>query len=256
MFRKVWLKPLAATAVVGAPAYFIYKHYRPQTFDLPFRVKNSEGKIEMTTKRFTLLPLTVLEARLHENAVSEVTTRPNGITWRYTTSNLASNDPIEDAHANQIVERDPDDPSAPGDYLFFAVMDGHSGTETSKLLSRILIKGVATELASLVSKSATSVPSFSLLNPFKSTFSSSPLQQFMDGDPKHVSRTIEEAFTKLDDELIQTPLRILANSMDQEAFKTKVIPDLSKHPLALTAMRPAIAGKCFLVYNLRFTHRS
>jgi pyruvate dehydrogenase phosphatase len=200
----------------------------------------------MTVKRYTLLPLKELEARLHENAVSETTTRPNGITWKYTTSNLASNDPIEDAHANQIIERDPDDPSAPGDYLFFAVMDGHGGKETSNLLSRILIKGVAMELANLVSKSAMSASSLGLMNSFKSIFSPPPLQQFLDGDPKHVSRAIEEAFTKLDNELLQTPLRILANSMDQEAFKTQTIPDLSKHPLALPSMLPAVSGKFFL----------
>jgi pyruvate dehydrogenase phosphatase len=241
MLRRVW-KPLVAAAVVGAPAYIVYKIYRlPQTFDLPVRVKNSDGKVEMTTKRFTLLPLKELEARLHENAVSETTTRPNGITWKHTTSSLASNDPIEDAHANQIIERDPEDPSAPGDYLFFAVMDGHGGTETSKLLSRILIKGVAMELATLASKSTTSPSSLSL----KSIFSPQPFQKNL-GDPKYASRAIEEAFTKLDNELLQTPLRILANSMDQDAFKTKTIPDLSKHPLALTAMRPAVAGKCFL----------
>lgn len=245
MWRQVW-KPLTATVIVGAPTYIIYKtYYKNPTFDLPVRVKNLEGKAEMTTKRFPLLPLKELEARLHEHAVSETTTRPNGIVWKYTTSNLASNDPIEDAHANQIVERDPDDPSAPGDYLFFAVMDGHSGTETSKLLSRILIKGVAMELANLVVKSVATPPSSSLMNRLKSFVSSPPLQSSVDGDPKLVSRAIEDAFTKLDAELLQTPLRILANSMDQEAFKTKTIPDLSKHPLALTAMRPAVAGRLF-----------
>ena len=242
MLRQLW-KPLSATVIVGGPAYIIYKtYYQSQTFDVPVRVKNLQGKVEMTTKRFPLLPLKELEARLHEHAVSETTTRPNGIMWKYTTSNLASNDPIEDAHANQIVERDPDDPSAPGDYLFFAVMDGHSGAETSKLLSRILIKGVAMELGNLVAKS---VPSSSLMNALKSFVTPPPLHQARDGDPKLVSRAIEDAFTKLDTELLQTPLRILANSMDQEAFKAKTIPDLSNHPLALTAMRPAVAGKSF-----------
>jgi len=228
----------------------------PQTFDLPIRVKNSEGKVEVITKKYTLLPLKELEARLHENAVSETTTRPNGITWKYTTSNLASNNPIEDAHSNQIIERDPNDPSAPGDYLFFAVMDGHSGTETSSLLSRILIKGVAMELANLVSKSATSTSSLGITNSFKSIFSQPPLKQSLDGNPNHVSRAIEEAFTKLDNELLQTPLRILANSMDQEAFKTKTIPDLSNHPLALTVMRPAVAGKFFFASGLHSAYYS
>jgi len=241
MFRRAW-KPIAATVVIGVPAYILFERYgQSQTFQLPVRVKNASGKSEMTFKRFSLLPLKELEARLHENAVSETTTRPNGITWRYTTANLASNDPIEDAHANQIVERDAEDPSAPGDYLFFAVMDGHSGPDTSKLLSRILIKGVAIELANLLSNPGSS-PSPGLGSRIKSIFAASPIQTCLDSDPSRVSQAIEQAFTKLDQELVQTPLRILANSMGQEDFKKKTIPDLSKHPLALTAMRPAISG--------------
>jgi len=241
MLRRAW-KPIAASVVIGVPAYILFDRYsQSQTFQLPVRVKNTSGKSEMTVKRFSLLPLKELEVRLHENAVSETTTRPNGITWGYTTANLASNDPIEDAHANQIVERDADDPSAPGDYLFFAVMDGHSGSDTSKLLSRILIKGVAIELANLVSKPGTS-PSPGLGSRIKSILTASPMQTCFDSDPSRVSQAIEQAFTKLDTELLQTPLRILANSMGHEDFKENTIPDLSKHPLALTVMRPAISG--------------
>ena len=182
-------------------------------------------------------------SRICQNAVSETTTRPDGLRWRYTTASLASNNPIEDAHASQIIERDNSDPSAPGDYLFFAVMDGHGGFDTSRLLSKILIKGVALELANLVSNPG-AVPPLGLMNRVKSLFGSTPpIKGPLSSNQTQVSQAIELAFTKLDAELIQTPLRVLANSLDQEAYKTKTIPDLSKHPLALTVMQPAISGK-------------
>lgn len=240
MLRRVW-KPVTATALVGTPAYFAYNYFnQPPTFDLPVRVKGANGRSEVTTKKITLLPLKDLEARVHKNAVTETKTRPDGILWKYTTANLASNDPIEDAHANQVVERDAEDPSAPGDYLFFAVMDGHGGTETSKLLSRVLIKGVALELSNLISNTT-----ISPANRFTSFFQASSSRTSLDANLSRVSKAIEQAFEKIDQELLATPLRILANSMDPEDFKAKTIPDLSKHPLALIVTRPAISGTIF-----------
>ena len=243
MLQRAW-KPVAGTAIVGASAYAYYRYSnRPQTFELPVRVKGPTGKSEMTTRTIPLLPLHELETRIHENAVSETKTRPDGITWTHTTATLASNDPIEDANASQIVERDASDPSSPGDYLFFAVMDGHGGYDTSRLLSKVLIRGVALELSNLVKDpKATSQPG--LGNRLSSLFYwSSPAQSSSSPSPSRVSQAIEQAFTKLDTELLNTPLRILANNMDQKAWQEKTIPDLSQHPLALTAMRPAISGK-------------
>jgi len=243
MLQRAW-KPVAGTAIVGASAYAYYRYSnRPQTFELPVRVKGPTGKSEMTTRTIPLLPLHELETRIHENAVSETKTRPDGITWTHTTATLASNDPIEDANASQIVERDASDPSSPGDYIFFAVMDGHGGYDTSRLLSKVLIRGVALELSNLVKDpKATSQPG--LGNRLSSLFYwSSPAQSSSSPSPSRVSQAIEQAFTKLDTELLNTPLRILANNMDQKAWQEKTIPDLSQHPLALTAMRPAISGK-------------
>ena len=244
MLRRVW-KPITATLVIGGPTYFIYRSYREsQTFSLPIKTRGADGKIEMSTRTLPLLPLKEVEARIQQNAVSDTRTRPNGILWKYTTAFLASNDPIEDANSNQIVERDASDPSAPGDYLFFAVMDGHGGYQTSRLLSRILIKGVALELSALTTESNSrpqlglSGRFWSLLWPTRPQPSTPPL----DADPRRVSLAIQDAFTKLDTELLETPLRILANSLDEESFKLKKIPDLSKHPLALTSMLPAISG--------------
>jgi pyruvate dehydrogenase phosphatase len=251
MLRRAW-KPVAGTVVVGAPAYYYYKTYysAPQTFELPVRIKGPSGKAEMSTKTIKLLPMSELNARILENATFETQARPDGFRWRYTTANLPSNDPIEDAHASHIVARDDTDPSAPGDYLFFAVMDGHGGFETSRLLSRVLIQAVALELSNLIKDpKATAQPG--LLDRLRSAVwssSSSPVKAPFDADPKKVSNAIEQAFVGLDKELLETPLRILANNMDEAAWKNKTIPDLSQHPLALPTMLPAISGTRIHVY--------
>lgn len=134
----------------GRLRYYYYTAYRTQTFELPVRSRDSSGKSEMSTKTFSLLSFRDIEARIRANTVSKTHIRPDGLTWKFTTAQLSSNEPIEDAFANQIVARDESDPSAPGDYLFFAVMYGHGGYHTSRLLSRILIKAVVAELTSLL----------------------------------------------------------------------------------------------------------
>jgi pyruvate dehydrogenase phosphatase len=219
----------------------------------------------MSSRRIEILPLKTLEDRIHQSASAASHTSPEGIRWNHTTAFLASNDPIEDANATQIVNRDNFDPSAPGDYLFFTVMDGHSGTHTSQLLSKILIKAVALEL-SLLSNPSSEVDSSSsvlksaknlLWSPKRSTPSpSTPSQQGpVDADPERVSHAIAEAFTRLDHELTNAPLRILANNLDEESKKNKTVPDLSQHPLALTSMLPAISGSCAIMAVFDTAHR-
>lgn len=241
MLRRAW-KPVAATVVVGAPAYYYYRSFYSQTFDLPVRTRDSTGKSQMTSKTFPLLPLKDLEARIQENATAETYVRPDGLTWKYTTAHLSSNNPIEDAFANQIVARDDSDSSAPGDYLFFTVMDGHGGYETSHLLSRILIKAVAAELTNL-SNNPNSTPQPGLLDRVRSLLWRSPSGSLSsDATPDRVSQAIQHAFTELDNELLSRPLRILANTLGPEGLKKKELPDLSQHPEALSSMLPAISG--------------
>lgn len=254
MFHRVW-KPITATLVIGGPAYYLYRsHYsEPQSFVVPIKIRGADGKSEMSTRTISLLPFNEVEARIRENAVSETHNRPNGISWKRTTAFLASNNPIEDAHANQIIERDASDPSAPGDYLFFTVMDGHGGYHTSRLLSRILIKGVALELSALTTESNPR-PQSGLIGRLQSLLWSTRPQSVnsLDSDPHRVSLAIQDAFTKLDTELIETPIRILANSLDEESRKMKKIPDLSKHALALTSMLPAVSGTVSLSMRLNY----
>ncbi|KAG6878568.1 hypothetical protein C0993_003023 [Termitomyces sp. T159_Od127] len=245
MLRNAW-KPITAAVAIGGPAYVYYtsRSDRYQTFNLPVKVKGADGRPEMTTRAIPLLPMEQLEARIREHAIENIHSGSTGPVWRFTTAALSSNDPIEDANAHQVIQRDESDPSAPGDYLFFAVMDGHSGRDTSQLLSRVLIKAVALELSNLVTD-PNAQPNAGIMQRVYSVLGSSPAQKaqaFLDAHPLRVSRAIEDAFTKLDTELISAPIQVLANNLDAEARKNKVIPDLSQHPLAMTAMLPAISG--------------
>ncbi|KAJ8503169.1 hypothetical protein ONZ45_g11096 [Pleurotus djamor] len=259
MLQRAW-RPIAATGLLGASGYafYAYRYSRNQTFELPVKSKGEDGKTVVSTKSFPLIPMTDVDSRIRQHATSESRPRPGGIIWKHTTAALASNDPIEDANASQLITRDPEDPSAPGDWLFFAVMDGHGGFNTSQLLSRILINAVSLELSSLIRKPiAPSEPGyFSRLLPSRTSAVPTPISTPSDADPQAVSTVIQTAFTKLDNELVNAPLRVLANNMSSEAWKTKAIPDLSQHPLALQTMLPAVSGSCALLALFDTAHKN
>ncbi|TFK68201.1 protein serine/threonine phosphatase 2C [Pluteus cervinus] len=251
MLRRSW-KPIAAVVTVAGPTYYLYAtKYSKATFEIPVRVKASDGKTEMSTRTLPLLSLKELEARMNERASTHVNPRPGGIIWKHTTASLPSNDPIEDANCHQILQRDDTDAQHPGDYLFFAVMDGHGGYHTSQVLSRVLINAVALELSQLVTKpDSISSSKGGLYGSAKSYLfgsPSQPAQNLAGSDTMAVTVAIQNAFAKLDNELINAPLRVLANNIDEESRKSKIIPDLSQHPLSLTAMLPAVSGSCALM---------
>ncbi|KAG9317363.1 phosphatase 2C-like domain-containing protein [Chiua virens] len=227
MLRRLW-KPIAATTVViGTPTYLYYRYNNPQTFDLPVKIPGADGTPVMSTKTFPLLSLGAVDERLKANTKSDTVTHLGGVTWKYSTASVAANDPLEDAHAEAIIAREPSDPKGPGDWLFFAVMDGHSGPHTSRLLSNTLINAVVLQLSSLIHGSPKSKPGVQ--------------------NPESISFAIQNAFTKFDEELINAPLKVLASNMDNESLKKKIIPDLSQHPLALPTMYPAVSGSCALM---------
>ncbi|KAJ7180347.1 phophatase 2C family protein [Mycena crocata] len=266
MLRRAWKPAL----VVSAPAlgYLYYTNREPTTFDLPVRVRGPDGKAAMSTRTLPLISMAAADARITENASAHTVTRP-GITWRHSTASVASNDPIEDATAHQVIRRDEGD----GDLLFFTVMDGHGGYYTSQLLSRVLINAVALELSAL---DAPAQPASSgLLNGVKialwgppptpvdkadadihiqsTNYTESPAKAV--ADPRRVARAIQTAFTSLDAELLAAPVRVLATALDKDSSNTQ-IPDLSKHPLALPSMLPALSGSCALLALLDTAHRN
>lgn len=254
MLRRVW-KPLAATTVlIGTPSYLYYTFTKQQTFDLAVKVRGADGIPIMANRTFSLLSQNAVKDRLVENASSDSFSRPDSTVWRYATASVAANDPLEDAHADAIIARDPSDPSAPGDWLFFTVMDGHGGPHTSRLLSKTLINAVVLELSSLIHSQ--DVPKSGLLEKLKLMFRTS-LPRFREDpqNPERISLAIRNAFTKLDQELINAPLSVLAANLDAESIKKNILPDLSKHPLALQTMLPAVSGSCALMAVFDTAHR-
>ncbi|KAJ7930020.1 phosphatase 2C-like domain-containing protein [Mycena leptocephala] len=266
MLRRAWKPAL----VISAPALgYYYYTSREQTFDLPVRVRGPDGKATMTTRTLPLLSMAAVDTRIRENATANTVSRP-GIVWRHSTASVAANDPLEDATANQVIRRDEGD----GDLLFFSVMDGHGGFYTSQLLSRVLINAVTLELASM-SAPAPAAPT-GWLNGIKSALwgppavpaaksdvdihvspniNAPPTPLKPEADPARVARAIQTAFTSLDAELIATPVRVLAAALEKDSSATE-LPDLSKHPLALPAMLPAISGSCALLALLDTAHRN
>ena len=246
MLRRLW-KPVVGTAVlVGTPGYLYFKYTskpKPrETFDLSVRVRGPDGKAAMSTRTISLLTKEEVEAKLHEHAEATATAR-RGIIWKQHTAYLAANDPIEDANAAKIIERDPSEISPAGDLLFYAIMDGHAGYHTSRLLSHTLIPAVALELDLLIREPSAIIPKLGTLASLKAMLQGSkPSSIPLDADPQYVSLAIQRAFTNLDSEIVDSPLRLLAQAMMQDGAKEQHIPDLSKHPLAEAMLKPAMSG--------------
>ncbi|KIY50303.1 protein serine/threonine phosphatase 2C [Fistulina hepatica ATCC 64428] len=255
MLRNAW-RPIAAVGVTGVAGYYVYSKFREsrvEEFRITVRTRNAEGKSEMKNIPLTLLSMSAVERRLVANAASHTTTRPGGIIWKHTTASLASNDPIEDRSAHQIIERDPSDASAPGDLLFYSVFDGHSGFHTSDLLSHVLIRAVAFEFSKLVKRRPSQHDSWSsrivgkLPSPFWSEASPA------DADPKRVSTAIQSAFTNLDAGILDAPVKLL---IDKIGDKKNIVPDLSKISNASQYILPALSGSCALMAIIDTAHNN
>ncbi|CDO73756.1 hypothetical protein BN946_scf185015.g84 [Trametes cinnabarina] len=201
-----------------------------------------DGRRQVVSYTIPLLTKDEVDARLRQRAESHTVMRHGGIVWKSETASLPSNDPIEDASSSMLIERDASDAAPPGDYLFFAVMDGHAGPYTSRVLSDILIPTVAMELASRINNPGAGTSDAGLLQKTKSLLTRLSSATPYDANPADVSRAIEAAFTKLDAQIVNAPLEILYRAVDQEALKKKLIPDLSNHPLAESSIRTALSG--------------
>lgn len=245
MLRRAWKPLLGTTVLAGTPAYVYYRYYNKptlQTFDVSVRETGPDGKRQMVTRTIPLLTKEQVNTRLREHATSKTTTRPGGIVWKSATAYFSSNDPIEDANGNLLIERDASDNSPPGDYLFYAVMDGHAGYHTSRVLADILIPTVAMELASRINDPKANLHDTGLLQRVKSLVWPSAATPY-DANPSNVASAIQDAFTKLDAQIINAPLEILYHAVDQDALKKKIIPDLSGHPLATSSIQTAQSGE-------------
>jgi pyruvate dehydrogenase phosphatase len=156
--------------------------------------------------------------KLRKNEQSFLVGRGRGVV-RYDMVQLPSNDPIEDDHAEKIVEVPNTVAATPegansSDWMFWGVFDGHSGWTTSAKLRQVLISFAAKEL-NRTYKAALSDPA----SPFPS--------------PAAVDAALKSAFVKLDNEIC----------LDS-------VSKLSKNPskrLAAEVLAPALSGSCALL---------
>ncbi|GAA5949303.1 hypothetical protein JCM21900_005598 [Sporobolomyces salmonicolor] len=213
-----------------------------------------------STKTLTLLTATETNARLHENEASFAVSRRGNPVLRYDTNNLASNSPIEDDSCCVILERDAKN-KVKGDLVFWGVFDGHSGWQTSRLLSSSLVSYVARELDAVFRSAAP----YSDLLPSSTAMSSSrpsiwSLFSSSSGAPKPeldvydpiMQQAIKNAFSNMDHEIVNAPVRLLEKAQKegklQQLSSSKQAGGFGiEHGEALSTLLPALSGSCALL---------
>ncbi|KAI1381134.1 protein serine/threonine phosphatase 2C [Hypoxylon crocopeplum] len=150
--------------------------------------------------------------KLRQSETSFMVNRGQGV-LRYDVVQLASNNPIEDDHAEKIVEvASRDNEKNPDDWMFWGVFDGHAGWTTSAKLRQTLINFVARELNTTYKAAGTlgTVPS-----------------------PEAIDTAIKLGFTRLDHEIVHESVE-------------KVLKSNSKR-VAAELLGPALSGSCALL---------
>ncbi|KAL2000216.1 hypothetical protein VTN02DRAFT_3400 [Thermoascus thermophilus] len=155
--------------------------------------------------------------KLRRNEESYLVGRGQGVV-RYDIVQVPSNSPIEDDHAEKIVEVPQSvaatDGAPSSDWMFWGVFDGHSGWTTSAKLRNVLISYVARELNNTY-KAAAADPS--VITP----------------SPEAVDAAIKQGFVRLDNDIVY-------ESVD------KVMKANSRR-VAAELLAPALSGSCALL---------
>ena len=243
MHRRAWKPILGAVAIMVPPTYIYFTYNRNPTFTINVKEKGPDGKPYVVKRSFPLLSKPAVDNRINEFAVSVTQPPSQGLVWKHSTAYLASNDPIEDAHAQATISTEATSSDPARSLLFFAVMDGHAGFHTSRLLSRVLIPAVVLELSPPARDGGAHLKSSSILDVFRSLFSSlSPPHTgaSQEGHVERVSKAIRRAFDNVDFEIVNGPLRVLAANVSK--LDTTNVPDLSQHLMAEASMSPALSG--------------
>ncbi|KAI0381683.1 protein serine/threonine phosphatase 2C [Hypomontagnella monticulosa] len=154
--------------------------------------------------------------KLRQNEASFLVNRGQGV-LRYDVVQVASNNPIEDDHAEKIVEvaskaSEETTGQNTDDWMFWGVFDGHAGWTTSAKLRQTLISYVARELNTTYKAAGTlgTVPS-----------------------PEAIDTAIKMGFTRLDHEIVHESVE-------------KVLQSNSKR-VAAELLGPALSGSCALL---------
>jgi pyruvate dehydrogenase phosphatase len=150
-------------------------------------------------------------AKLRKNEESWLVGRGAGVV-RYDVVQIPSNDPIEDDHAEKIIEvpqsvAAADTGAASSDWMFWGVFDGHSGWVTSAKLRQTLISYVAREL--------------------NSTYTSSL------PTPEAIDAAIKTGFVRLDNEIVHESVKKVQKAQSKLA--------------AAELLAPALSGSCALL---------
>ncbi|KAL9623042.1 MAG: hypothetical protein Q9160_002556 [Pyrenula sp. 1 TL-2023] len=163
--------------------------------------------------------------RLRKKEESYLVNRGRGVV-RYDIAALASNDPIEDDHAEKVVEvpntvAATDGDATTSDWMFWGVFDGHSGWTTSAKLRQALISFVARELNTTY-KSALTTP----------TPGAEGGPPSLHPAPSAIDSAIRLGFLKLDHEICHGPIPNLTKVSKSEAS---------------ASLAPALSGSCGLL---------
>ncbi len=195
---------------------------------------------------------------------------------------MASNDPIEDRHAEDMVERrlleqaeegnsgtemKGQEKQQAGGIKLFSIMDGHSGFATSQLLSKTLHPMIVLSLRSLyagnipetphssdeksisglrsfISRIYNSLPS----NPLSSNSSTSSNKAII--NPSTISSSLISAFLTLDNQITTSPLRLLPHLPLGQQGKPNI------RPIILPTLEPALSGSCAITLMVDEGHPS
>ncbi len=156
--------------------------------------------------------------RLRKNEESYLVGRGKGVV-RYDIDQLPSNDPIEDDHAEKIVEvpstvaaTENDAPNS--DWMFWGVFDGHSGWTTSAKLRQVLISFAARELNSTYRAALSNT-----VSPFPPASA--------------IDDALKTAFVKLDHEICEESVNKLTKNPSKR--------------LGAELLAPALSGSCALL---------
>ncbi|KAF2127238.1 protein serine/threonine phosphatase 2C [Dothidotthia symphoricarpi CBS 119687] len=157
-------------------------------------------------------------AKLRKNEESWLVGRGQGVV-RYDVVQIPSNDPIEDDHAEKIIEvpsnlAATDNGAAASDWMFWGVFDGHSGWVTSAKLRQTLISYVARELNSTY-KSAVEDPALHFPS------------------PEAIDKAIKTGFVRLDNEIVYESVKKVKKAQSKIA--------------AAELLAPALSGSCALL---------
>jgi pyruvate dehydrogenase phosphatase len=157
-------------------------------------------------------------AKLRKNEESWTVGRGQGVV-RYDVVQIPSNDPIEDDHAEKIIEIPQnlgatEKEAASSDWMFWGVFDGHSGWVTSAKLRQTLISFVAREL-----------------NSTYKTALEDPALRFP--TPESIDAAIKTGFVRLDNEIVHESVKKVKKAQSKVA--------------AAELLAPALSGSCALL---------